>query len=321
MEAVQSNINENDNKKKAQPDDNKKVNSSICKPWSIFNWVQFLNERAPPLIFLLLAAGPCLTALQVIEGNIDWEKLWWALPGQLVLLLMIRVMDDVKDYKLDLVVHPERPLPRGLIDYNEVIDVINIVTAGLSVYTAFVAWRYTIMVGVAYSIQLIYTHLMYHEFWLGKWFEDKVFLYALTHQISIYFGAWFLCLLSGASWCNPIVLLLGSVAFSGFFTYEICRKLDPTLPLIKGTYLVVYGKWMTLLMVSFTIAVGAITSYYLNMNWLLWPMEALMITSLIILFVVQSLVPDTKAHKLVEALSVMYLLVHMWSGYINGLWK
>ena len=28
--------------------------------------------------------------------------------------------------------------------------------------------------------------------------------------------------------------MLGTLAFSGFFTYEVCRKLDPTLPLVCG---------------------------------------------------------------------------------------
>lgn len=34
--------------------------------------------------------------------------------------------------------------------------------------------------------------------------------------------------LGGLKWNDPMVLKLGSVALSGFFTYEVCRKLDPT---------------------------------------------------------------------------------------------
>ena len=73
-------------------------------------------------MFLLLAAGPCFSGLLLLEGAIDKEKLIWAIFGQLViksqhynyviflkiLILTVRVMDDVKDYQLDLVVHPDR---------------------------------------------------------------------------------------------------------------------------------------------------------------------------------------------------------------------
>ena len=61
----------------------------------------------------------------MVEGKIDWEKFIWAVFGELVstfiiiktlsnmlcpkvLLLTVRIMDDVKDYELDLVVHPDR---------------------------------------------------------------------------------------------------------------------------------------------------------------------------------------------------------------------
>ena len=44
----------------------------------------FLMERAPPLVFLLLAAGPCLSGLQAVEGHIDLTKFLWAVIGELV---------------------------------------------------------------------------------------------------------------------------------------------------------------------------------------------------------------------------------------------
>lgn len=52
----------------------------------------------------------------------------------------------------------------------------------------------------------------------------------LSLKVSIYFGAWFICSLAGASWYSAVGFQLGTVALSGLFTYEVCRKLDPTLP-------------------------------------------------------------------------------------------
>ena len=49
-------------------------------------------------------------------------------------------------------------------------------------------------------------------------------------QLSIFFGAYFICALGGEPLTSARPLLLGSIGFSGFFTYEVCRKLDPTLP-------------------------------------------------------------------------------------------
>ena len=38
----------------------------------------------------------------------------------------------------------------------------------------------------------------------------------------------FVVTLGGLNWNDTMILKLGSVALSGFFTYEVCRKLDPT---------------------------------------------------------------------------------------------
>ena len=46
---------------------------------SLANWITL--ERAPPLIFLLLACGPCLSSLYVTQGCVDTEK---GVVGELV---------------------------------------------------------------------------------------------------------------------------------------------------------------------------------------------------------------------------------------------
>ena len=51
---------------------------SLC---SLGNWLTFLNERAPPLVFVLLVVGPTLSGLQLTEGFVDVEKFFWAAFG------------------------------------------------------------------------------------------------------------------------------------------------------------------------------------------------------------------------------------------------
>lgn len=85
---------------------------------------------------------------------------------------------------------------------------------------------------------------MYLEFGIGEILEPRPLVYAITHQVSIltppcflwkkslqvllYFLTMFGITLGGLKWNDPLVFQLGSVALSGFFTYEVCRKLDPT---------------------------------------------------------------------------------------------
>lgn len=55
-------------------------------------------------------------------------------------------------------------------------------------------------------------------------------------QMSIFVMAMFIGELGGASWNGPAAFLMGSIALSGFFTYEVCRKLDPTYPKVQTNH-------------------------------------------------------------------------------------
>lgn len=57
---------------------------------------------------------------------------------------------------------------------------------------------------------------------------------------------------------------------------EMTLSLDVYLQ-IKGTYLVIYGKWPTFAFTVFTVLVGVASSFWMGLSWLLWPLEALML--------------------------------------------
>lgn len=46
---------------------------------------------------------------------------------------------------------------------------------------------------------------------------------------------------------------------------------------LKGTYLVIYGRWPTFLFTLGTVSVGVVSSYLAGLHWMLWPLQALMV--------------------------------------------
>ena len=58
----------------------------------------------------------------------------------------------------------------------------------------------------------------------------------------------------------------------------VCPLLSTSsLPQIKGTYLVVYGPVKTFLIVSVLVLMGAVSSYLLELHYVLWPLQGLML--------------------------------------------
>lgn len=130
--------------------------------WSMKNWILFINERAPPLVFLLLAILPTASGLKLSEGFVDYAKLAWGTAAHLILLITLRIMDDVKDYEKDKICHPDCPLPRGFMAYDEVCTVINMLPLLMIALAGGLFWQYDIVVASSYtfcvrSLTLIFT--------------------------------------------------------------------------------------------------------------------------------------------------------------------
>ncbi|KJE89029.1 hypothetical protein CAOG_00588 [Capsaspora owczarzaki ATCC 30864] len=295
---------------------------------AIKNWTTFFNERAPLPVYVLLALGPCLSGFALADSSLPlpvtsgqfsyWQTLAIVVAGQLLYLITLRCMDDVKDYDKDVKVHPDRPLPRGLILYDELVNAIRLEIALLCVYAVVLWFVFSPLAGATFGLQIVYLVLMYIEFGIGHWLDPRVFLYALTHQASIYVGALHISAITNPDliW-DPRTYWLGTVALSGAFTYEVCRKLDPTLDPLKGTYRVVLGKWPTYAIVLFTVSLGVVSSHVMGLSYMLWPIQALLLVALTLHFVL----PQRKSkHKLVEIISIFYVLLHIWSQYIHRKW-
>jgi 4-hydroxybenzoate polyprenyltransferase len=225
------------------------------------------------------------------------------------------MMDEVKDYDKDVIVHPDRPLPRGILKKQEVEFVIRVIVLALSLYSVLVGMAFGWSAGLWFAAEVLYSVLMYLEFGIGDTLDETPFFNAVLHQASIYVSAFFLSAAAGINepYMHGKSWHVGHLGLSAFFTFEICRKLDPDLPKIKGTYLVVYGKWKTLLMTVGTIAFGAYGSWSLGLSHVLLPIEIGFLALLAVHFVVPYGKGSVqKRHKLLEGLAFLYLLFHLW---------
>eukprot|EP01137_Pigoraptor_chileana_P011132 Opistho-2@61541 len=161
---------------------------------------------------------------------------------------------------------------------------------------------------------------MYIEFGCGEWLEERPLFYAVTHQVAIYPGAVHLLgMISPAVLEEPRSYFLGSLALSGFFTFEVCRKLDPFVSPKKGTYLIVYGSLKTFLITLVTVAIGYVSASQLGVAEFLHPIQYGLIGSLALLLLLPK-GTQKKVYKIVEALSIFYLLCHLWGLWLTKWW-
>ncbi|KAG0266045.1 hypothetical protein BG011_003483 [Mortierella polycephala] len=298
------------------------------------NWFKFFTERVALFVYLLTAAGYVLTANYVLsDGSKDLplRQFFWTMVIETLFLVTLRVMDDLKDVDTDILAHPERPLPRGLVTAREASVVVHSLVAILIVNGIVLAIVENLACGLLCLATTFYYYAMFKEFGCGHWLSARPILYVITHQLVVLLMVLFpITAFHGASSLKTVLAWHAALLqFGGSFTFEVCRKLDPTAHVALGTYLIAYGKFKTFLMILFAILVGSWASYVLAVGLIMWPFLGFLLLSVMILFWKQRTPgtpladgePAPKGHKTVElictliTLLTMYIVpIKIWSG-------
>lgn len=93
----------------------------------------------------------------------------------------MRLFDEIKDYDIDLVINPTRPLARGLLSVALVRKTIIFLIA-LEVLLAF---SFGLVPGLIYTGAVFYSLLMFKEFFIGDYLRPHLTTYAVTHTIVV----------------------------------------------------------------------------------------------------------------------------------------
>lgn len=272
-------------------------------------WTEYFKERFPISTYIFLVLGMVLSGLYLQYGTFRPYGFLIGFIGLFGFFAMLRLMDELKDFEKDQVAHPDRPLPRGLLKPGEVNRMINLGVCGMFAFALFVAITLNRTSGFCYALMTGYLWLMYREFYSGEWLENRPFTYAVTHQAILFPVAAFLISV-GRPWLvwSPMTLAFGMMLMGAFFTYEICRKLDPFAHPILTTYVIVYGFRKTYIMVILTTLLAMLGAYGLGYIRFLWPFELSVLAVLACLFVAP------KRYQLGELAATISLVVHVWAG-------
>ena len=191
-------------------------------------WLSFIQERFPPLkhIPLILCFFGANAFIALCSFPLALEMRWkWILSFFVVLLIFfrLRIFDEIKDYKTDLLIHKERPLARGLISLSNAKRMafsLILIELILSLIVGAPAFLGACLVS-------FYSLLMYKEFFIGFWLSTKLATYAITHTIiSSLLSLFIFSAVTGLNiWEAPFSFLLFSLAnWMLFNVFEFGRK-------------------------------------------------------------------------------------------------
>lgn len=281
-------------------------------------WVTFVRERFQLPALLVLACAQAASAQYVIAPpGLDLAALAVAAIGVTAVLALLRLMDELKDLDKDRVAHPGRPLPRGVLSEPEARRGLWWFVTALVVASAGVASLSDPLAGLLLGVCVAYALLMYREFFAGRAWAGRPFLYAATHQV-IVLPLYAFATASAApelALSEP-VLWFGLTGLGASFAFEVCRKLDPDAHPALGTYLTVRGRDPTVAAVAGAVALAALAAYRIDVHPFVWPAGALLLASLPVVYV------RPERFAWVESAAGLFALVQVLAptlGHVTGI--
>ena len=293
-------------------------------------WLWML-ERYPPGIILVHALA-YMTSIAVVQGLLSDTIVFSYLRdgfGILVFFmfpLILRIMDEHKDYEADCVLHPDRVLQRGDTSLST-LKRLAVVCACIQLGYCLVVDGGIYVVTIMWAITMLYAILMAKEFFLGAWLQKRMMLYAISHQLITPISVVWFCSIATTPDLPPVDILgFALLGLLTTFAYELTRKIRPPEEERVGldSYTKSLGSWQApALALCIFVGIGAGTPFWLNHMRIPWDgMTGVILSSgaLVGLCVFCSISfirsPEKKWAKGMEAMSaLMTLWMYGWILY------
>lgn len=221
--------------------------TSVLAPPSLKRYYEYSKERFPLKQFLTLSAVISLLAALGTQAYIygqhnDLFAVAMSIVAVFLLLLRLRLLDELKDLEHDRRFYPDRPLPRGLIRPKELTRVAVLVF----LLEALVATSGGARSLGFFAVLALYSFLTLNEFFVRGWLRRHFTVYALSHEALVLPLCFYLYSLNGlglADVTQPYFWLLTALIGGQFFLLEVTRKLRPVEFEVESqdTYTARYG--------------------------------------------------------------------------------
>ncbi len=277
-------------------------------------WTTYFIERLSPLVTLAVIFGIATTGV-ILDKNL-FQPFPFVVSCFTIFYIafILRLKNDVDDYEKDCIAFPQRALPRGVLSKKDAILVLRYLEYGLIIYFAMLfifSWGIT---RANTFITALYLWFLLHDFYAKQWLERRPLIKGLARH-GLIIPITFLAISFGrpeyvfsAQGFSYVLLLFGA-----FYTFDICRKLDPYSHPVSLTYIHYYGFLITYWFTCGLLILSAIGAYGMGVHMWLWPLEICVCVTLIMLF------KRPKMFRIAEMAGSLSFLAHAWAGLLQWL--
>ena len=226
-------------------------------------------------------------------------------------LLSLRIADDFKDYKSDLELFPDRPLPSGKVKKSDLAALLIFANA------ATIALNVAFMNNLAYYALLLgYGALMSVWFFARAKIQKNLFLALVTHNpVGIIINAYiisFTCLKYGLEIFTFTNLLIALTLYWPTLIWEMSRKVRaPEDETQYTTYSKLYGHKKITITIIFIITIDLVTSARLMYELWAWGIIAVVAAWAWFVWQAARFIKNPKRFRLVSRIEIYEIITEI----------
>lgn len=283
---------------------------------NVRNIAAYFKERFPPVNMLLFAVL-FVTVYSVASYFSAYKessavKLLTGIVAVISFFFRLRVFDEIKDFKTDMINHPQRVLQSGRVSLQQLV----IISAALTLSE--IVWNYWMgsITVLCWLIALIYSLLMRYEFFISAFLRRRLFLYACTHMLIMPLVIlWIWSAFYENTLQHYALYLLAALSLLGGFCFEIARKIHA--PDAEKLTIDSYSKSLgfvnsVICVLSFLLVAVLVQCYLLySIKARLWSyiLIVLLFIATCFLYVAYSKQPQEKRLRLAELFVSLFMLL------------
>ncbi len=300
----------------------------------IKKWYTYQKERFPVLMFGIYILSIVIAVFSFGNFNnnetINYTTIVPMFLVAFLQFLMVRIVDEFKDYEEDCKYRSYRPVPRGLITLHElkVLFIICVIlqftitilygNGIISIILLGIMWLYFVIMSEGFFIKSFLDKHILIEVWLDEIMMPIMIAFLLTFTPYMNDNASIFMILPNAN--VPVYMSLSNAKYLLAMSYivscivEVARKIRAKEQEEKGvkTYTAVFGIPKAILLLTTLEAILSITQYLILRNMLLPIMFCIPVIIINILFVVYKNKQFAKGVELLANIFIMLVYLSMF---------
>lgn len=280
----------------------------------------YFKERFPPLNMMLFAIL-FFTVYSVAryftpQDDVPVYNLVLGVVATISFFYRLRVFDEIKDFRIDVINHPGRVLQSGRVTIRQLAAIALLLLPVEVIWSAVGGMQTLLCWGLAVAFSL----LMRYEFFISRLLNRYLLLYSFTHMLIMPFIiSWIWSAYGGAFTDSLPLLLLCLLSVTGGYSFELARKIHAPAAERKGvdSYSRSIGFAGSIAGVCICLLAGIITQFYLLdvMHTRRWPHYLLAVLYIVTLCIYLSAI-NKKQEKGLRA-AELFVSLFMLISYVS----